>query len=74
MELVLKELPLADEIKTTLLGEEGDFKDILDMVLLYEKGAWDRAFEIAAKKYNLVEVEIMSYYLESLELADLAWK
>ncbi len=74
MELVLKELPLAGEIKTALLGEEGDFKDILDMVLLYEKGAWDRAFEIAAKKYCLDEVEIMSYYLESLELADLAWK
>lgn len=74
MEMVLKELPLADEIKATLLGEEGEFKDILEMVLLYEKGSWDKAFEIAATKYNLDEVEIMSYYLEALELADMAWK
>ncbi len=74
MESILAELPLGDEIKAALLGEPGDFRHILDMVLLYEKGSWDKAFEIAAKKYNLDEVEIMSYYLESLELADIAWK
>ena len=60
--------------KNAFRGEQGDFRHILDMVLLYEKGSWDKAFEIAAKQYNLDEVEIMSYYLESLELADMAWK
>ncbi len=74
MESILAELPLDQEIKAALLGEEGDFRYILDMVLLYEKGSWDKAFEIAATQYNLDEVEIMSYYLESLELADMAWK
>ncbi len=74
MENILKELPLAEEIKDALLGQDGDFKNILDLVLLYEKGSWEKAFEIAATKYNLDEVEVMSYYLESLELADMAWK
>ncbi len=74
MEAILAELPLAEEIKAALLGEPGEFKDILDMVLLYEQGSWDKAFDIAARRYHLDEVEIMSYYLESLELADLAWK
>jgi c-di-GMP-related signal transduction protein len=74
MELILKELPLDEDIKRALLGEGGDFRTILDMVLLYEKGSWEKAFEIGAKQYNLDEIEIMSYYLESLELADMAWK
>jgi len=41
-------------------------------MLLYEQGQWDKAFSLAAEKYNLDEVEVMSYYLESLELADMA--
>jgi len=74
METILKELPLADEIKSALQGESGPFKEILDLVLLYEQGAWDKAFAIASEKYSLDEVEVMSYYLESLELADMVWK
>ncbi len=74
MESVLSELPLAEEIKDALSGEPGAFRDILDMVLLYEKGNWENAFAIASDKYGLDEVEVMSYYLESLELADMVWK
>ncbi len=74
MENVLAELPLADEIKSALSGEPGPFRDILDLVLLYEKGNWEKAFTIASEKYGLDEVEMMSYYLESLELADMVWK
>ena len=73
MEAILNELPLAGEIKAALLGEQSEFKGILDMVLLYEHGQWDKAFEIAANRYNLDEVEVMSYYLESLELADVSF-
>ncbi len=74
MEVVLEELPLDDDIKDALTGQQGDFKKILDLVLLYEKGSWDKAFSLASAQYNLDEVEVMSFYLESLELADLAWK
>lgn len=74
METILSELPLDDDIKDALTGSPGDLRKILDLVLLYEKGAWDKAFAIASSDYNLDEVEVMSYYLESLELADMAWK
>lgn len=72
MESILNDLPLADEIKSALIGQSGPFRDILQMVLFYEQGQWDKAFSIASEKYNLDEVEVMSYYLESLELADMA--
>ncbi len=72
MEVILQELPLVEDIKSALMGESGPFRDILELVLLYEQGYWDKAFSIAAEKYNLDEVEVMSYYLESLELADMA--
>ncbi len=72
MESILQELPLAEEIKSALSGETNSFSEILELVLLYEQGQWDKAFSIAAEKYNLDEVEVMSYYLESLELADMA--
>jgi len=74
MEVLLEELPLDEDIKDALTGKPGEFKKILDLVLLYEKGSWDRAFSLASAQYNLDEVEVMSFYLESLELADLAWK
>ncbi len=74
MESILQELPLDADIKEALLGKPGDFKDILDLVLLYEQGQWDKVFAFAADRYNLDEVEVMSYYLESLELADMAGK
>lgn len=74
MESILQELPLDADIKEALLGKPGDFKDILDLVLLYEQGQWDKVFTFAADRYSLDEVEVMSYYLESLELADMAGK
>lgn len=73
MDEILRELPLDQEIKTALLGEPGPFKSILDLVMLYERGSWDKAFAIASTEYGLDEVEVMSFYLESLELADKAW-
>ncbi len=74
MHQILKELPLEDDIKSALLGERGPLCDVLDLVLLYEKGFWDKAFTLAADKFKFDEVEMMSYYLEALELADMAWK
>jgi len=74
MDDILRNLPLDTDIKKALLGEQCDFYNILELVQLYERGAWEKAFEIARNNYSLDEVEIMSYYLEALELADLAWK
>jgi c-di-GMP-related signal transduction protein len=74
MEEAIAEISLAGEIKGALLGEDEAFKSILDLVVLYERGIWNKALEIAWADYNLDEVEAMPYYLEALELADMAWK
>lgn len=74
MEEAIAEISLAGEIKGALLGEDEAFKSILDLVVLYERGIWNKALEIAWADYNLDEVEVMPYYLEALELADMAWK
>jgi EAL and modified HD-GYP domain-containing signal transduction protein len=42
MEDVVKQLPLASEVNAALLHHEGDFGRLLDCVLAYERGDWER--------------------------------
>lgn len=42
MEEVLKELPLVEEVKAALRSRDGHLGHVLEQVLLYEWGAWDR--------------------------------
>lgn len=72
MEEALANLPLAEEIKQALLGKDGEYRDILDLILLYEKGKWNEAFEQATTKFNLDEMFAMTCYLDSMELADVS--
>ncbi len=72
MEKVIKELPLDDEIKGALLGEESIFKDIYELVTLYEKGQWHEA-SVIAKKLGISEEELFSSYIKSLDLSDVVW-
>lgn len=74
MEDALANLPLAEEVKQALLGNEGDYRSILDIVLFYEKGQWNEAFNLAATRFNLDEMFAMNCYLESVELADASWE
>lgn len=41
MSSVIDELPLTGEVKEALIGKENEFRDILDIVIAYEKGEWD---------------------------------
>ena len=72
MDKVIKELPLDDEIKSALLGEENIFKDIYELVTLYEKGHWQEA-NLIAVKLGISEEELFSSYIKSLELSDVVW-
>jgi c-di-GMP-related signal transduction protein len=74
MEEVLTDLPLTEEVKQALRGEEGDYGKLLNLVLLYEKGNFDQALTIAINDYQLEPVQAMLCYLDALELADMAWK
>jgi EAL and modified HD-GYP domain-containing signal transduction protein len=42
MEEVLDELPLVDEVKAALRSRDGKLGQVLEQVLLYEWGAWER--------------------------------
>ncbi len=69
MAVVMKELPIADDIKGALLGEEGRLRDVYELIVTYEKGDW-RNFTRLASKLNLEEKKAAAFYLSSLELAN----
>ncbi len=74
MEELLTDLPLAEEVKQALRGEEGIYGKILGLALLYEKGDFDQALTIAVSDYQLEPLQAMLCYLDALELADMAWR
>ena len=43
IEDVMKQLPLAQEIKSALIDQEGELAEFLDLVKLYEKAEWELA-------------------------------
>ncbi len=66
---VLEELPLTQEIKQTLLGEDNRFSPIFNLVKAYEKGDWTHLRE-CVQRLDLDESEISILYLQSLTLAN----
>ena len=42
MDEVLKEVALADDLNAALLGEDNDLRHLLDLVIAYEQGDWDK--------------------------------
>ena len=47
MEEILKDLPILDDSKKALLGEAGPLRTVLDYAIAYERGDWDKVWEIA---------------------------
>jgi EAL and modified HD-GYP domain-containing signal transduction protein len=45
----LEEMPIAEDIKATLLGAPGPMRDVLDLVLCYTSGRWDEIDAPAAR-------------------------
>ena len=66
---VLLELPLTNEIKRALLGEDNKIRTFLDLISAYEKADWVN-FSVYAKKLNIDELEIPNLYLQSLIAAN----
>ncbi|HHX77887.1 MAG TPA: HDOD domain-containing protein, partial [Firmicutes bacterium] len=69
MAVVMQELPIADDIKRALLGEEGGLRDVYELIVAYEKGDWSN-FSRLASKLNLEEERAAAFYLSSLKLAN----
>ena len=66
---VLAELPLTNEIKRALLGEDNQIRAFLDLILAYEKADWVN-FSVYAQKVHIDESEIPNLYLQALTSAN----
>lgn len=64
MEKVLKSLPLTDEIVRALLKNEGKLGKVLQHVLMYERGEWDKI-----EQFGIEIRPLRNAYLESLKWA-----
>lgn len=62
---VLAELPLTNDIKGALLGEDNQMRTILDLILAYEKADWAN-LSVYTKKINIDETDVPGLYLKAL--------
>ena len=68
MQEILGELPLSTPVKEALMGKENQFRDILDLVIAYEKGNW-LIWGNYIKKLKLEESEFPDIYMSSIDWA-----
>lgn len=68
MNEALKELPLEDDVKAGIMGEENEFSDLLKLVIAYEKGNWDYLF-LKAKKFGVGMNVFPDAYIEAVKWA-----
>ncbi len=63
---ILDELPLDMSIKSALLGGQGILKDVLDLVLAYERADWLNAAQLS-DQFNLKDGKLVTHYIESVQ-------
>lgn len=66
---VLEELPLSQEIKKALLGEDNRFSPIYNLVLAYEKADWTN-ISVCSQQAGFDESEISNLYFQALNMAN----
>jgi EAL and modified HD-GYP domain-containing signal transduction protein len=69
MEEIVKPLPIAEDVKTALLGGQNKFYDILELARSYEKADWEKVTSLTTQ-LKLHEQDTPQLYLQSLELAN----
>lgn len=66
MESIVSDLPLTEDIKNALLGENNGLRQMLNKVILLESGQWDK--NGSRRLFDEISDErLMSVYLQSLE-------
>ena len=63
---LLTELPIAQEIKDGLLREGGIYTKIMDLIIAYEKGEWDKIHNYFHKK-GLKDEIVSEAYLQAID-------
>ena len=66
MENIVNGLPLEEDVKNALLGEENEMRTALDSVLAFEKGRWGQIDRYIREK-NLSEGKYMELYYDALK-------
>jgi EAL and modified HD-GYP domain-containing signal transduction protein len=69
---IMAKLPLDQQIKKALLGEDCPFRTVYNMIIAYEKGEWD-AFSGHAGKLRLDEKILPGLFTDSLKWANEAF-
>ncbi len=65
---ILEELPLGEEIKQALLGNESIFNSVLKLVESFERADW-QSFDLWAEKLKLNQERIAILYVDAVEWA-----
>ena len=71
MEDAIKDLPLSQDTKTALMGEQCLFLDILNLAVKYEKGLWDE-INLITVQFKLNSKRISDKHLASIKWANQA--
>ena len=69
---IVEKLPLHEDVKKALLGQNSRFKPVYDMILAYEKGDWN-PFSAAAQNLGLDESVVPEVVKDSLQWANEAF-
>jgi EAL and modified HD-GYP domain-containing signal transduction protein len=62
---LLDTLPIGDDVRRALLGQAGALRGVLDVVLAYERGAWDAVARLAAA-HGLDERAVAEAYVTAV--------
>ena len=65
---ILREVAIGEEIRKALLGEKNQFRELFEIVLLYERGDWE-GVHAAAAKLSIPEAVIPDLFIQSVEWA-----
>ncbi|RQW63281.1 EAL and HDOD domain-containing protein [Vibrio viridaestus] len=66
LSFILNELPIEDEVKAALLGNETVLGKLLKIALCYEHADWI-SLEVLATEFSLTENQISNYYAEAIQ-------
>lgn len=66
---IITDLPIWPDIKDALIGKQGIYRDVYELILAYEKGDWNTFCDLA-NKLNLNVNEVPQLFIESLDWAD----
>ena len=72
MSEILREMPVAEEVKTALLTREGPSGMLYDLVLSYENADWDRVNQLS-EQLGIPPQLLTTLYFSCMETANQVW-